>query len=357
MSIKFGAASLAFALSTSTALAGGLDRSGQSIGFIFETGNVVELSYGSVSPSVSGSFMTLPSGDIAPTYGIAALSMKSDLNDTLSVGLLMDEPYGAHVSYETAGYPFNASNAKVNSTSITLVGRYKLTDAISAHAGLRTVSADGVYDPAPTRDINNNIVDYASTYSKDSDMGYLVGVAYEKPEIALRVALTYASETEFAMDGTAGDMTAKMPQSVNLDFQSGIAANTLVFGTVRWVDWTSAHLTDSTQGVGTILDYSDDVVTYSLGVGRKFSENFSGALTLGYEKATGERASNLSPTDGYLSVGLGGTYTRDNMKVTAGVRYVDLGDAVTEAVGLFPGGATFSGNSAIALGLKVSFSF
>ena len=341
MSIKFGAASLAFALSTSTALAGGLDRSGQSIGFIFETGNVVELSYGSVSPSVSGSFMTLPSGDIAPTYGIAALSMKSDLSDKLSLGLLMDEPYGAHVSYETAGYPLNTTNAKVNSSSITLMGRYKITDGISAHAGLRSVSADGIYDPAGA---------YSSTYSKGSDMGYLVGVAYEKPEIALRVALTYASETEFALDGTMGDLTARMPKSVNLDFQSGVAANTLVFGSVRWADWTSAHLTDSMAGV--LADYTNDVLTYSLGVGRKFSDSFSGALTLGYEKGTGELASNLSPTDGYLSVGLGGTYTKDNMKITAGVRYVDLGDATTESIF-----SSFSGNSALALGLKVSFSF
>jgi long-subunit fatty acid transport protein len=291
-----------------------------------------------------------PSGDIAPSYGIAALSMKSDLSDKLSVGLLLDQPYGAHVSYETAGYPLNTANAKVNSTSITLMGRYKLTDAISAHAGLRTVSADGVYDPAPTRDINNNVVDYASTYSKDSDMGYLVGVAYEKPEIALRVALTYASETEFAMDGTAGDMNAKMPQSVNLDFQSGVAANTLVFGSVRWADWTSASLTDTVAGP--INTYSNDVLTYSIGVGRKFSDSFSGALTLGYEKGTDELASNLSPTDGYLSVGLGGTYSKDNMKVTAGVRYVDLGDATTDTIF-----SSFSGNSALALGLKVSFSF
>jgi long-subunit fatty acid transport protein len=291
-------------------------------------------------------FGNTPSGDIAPSYGIAALSMKSDLSDKFSVGLLMDEPYGAHVSYETANYPLDETNAKVNASSITLMGRYKITDGISAHAGLRSVSADGIYDPTGP---------YASTYSKDSDMGYLVGVAYEKPEIALRVALTYASETEFALDGSLGDLTARMPKSVNLDFQSGVAANTLVFGSVRWADWTSAHLTDSMAGV--LADYTNDVLTYSLGVGRKFSDSFSGALTLGYEKGTGELASNLSPTDGYLSVGLGGTYTKDNMKITAGVRYVDLGDAVTEPAGAFPGGSTFSGNSAIALGLKVSFSF
>lgn len=340
------AAGIVLALTSSTALAGGIDRSGQPIGFIFEKGNVVELSYGSVSPSVSGVFThplagALPSGDVAPSYGVASMSLKYDVNEKLSLGLLLDQPYGANVSYNTAGYPLHTSIAKVKSTAISVLGRYKFSENVSAHVGLRSVTADGVYDPAGP---------YASTYSKDSDLGYLVGVAYEKPEIALRVALTYASAVDFAMDGTAGDLTAEMPKSVNLDFQSGVAANTLVFGSIRWADWTSAHITDSVAG--TIVDYDDDVITYSLGVGRKFSESFSGALTLGYEKSTGTLASNLSPTDGYFSVGVGGTYTKDNMKITAGVRYVDIGDATTEIIG-----ANFSGNKALAVGLKVAFTF
>ncbi len=352
MSIKFGAASLAFALSTSTALAGGLDRSGQSIGFIFETGNVVELSYGSVSPSVNGvssaAHGSRPSGDIAPTYGIAAVSMKYDMTDQISFGFIVDEPYAADVAYQTAGYLLNNSRASVSSSSISVIGRYKITEAVSAHAGLRSISASGnLVRILPSA--------YEATYSKDTDQGYLVGFSYEKPEIALRVALTYSSETSFSMDGnnsgqTAGDLTVTMPKSLNLDLQSGIAANTLLFGTVRWVDWSSVALNDSVAG--NILDYDNDAVTYTVGLGRKFSDSFSGALTLGYEKSTGEAASNLAPTDGYLSVGLGGTYTKDNMKVTGGVRYVDLGDATTETIG-----ATFSGNSALALGLKVSFSF
>ena len=40
-------------LSATGALAGGLDRSGQGIGIIFEEGGFVELSYGNVSPSVT----------------------------------------------------------------------------------------------------------------------------------------------------------------------------------------------------------------------------------------------------------------------------------------------------------------
>lgn len=54
-------------LTTTAANAGGLDRSGQSIGAIFEDGRYVELSYGHVMPSVTGVFMGFAdSGNIAP---------------------------------------------------------------------------------------------------------------------------------------------------------------------------------------------------------------------------------------------------------------------------------------------------
>ena len=334
-------------LTTAAAHAGGLDRSGQSISSIFETGSYAELSFGVVQPSIEGVMLglPLPSGNVAPDYLQFGIAAKMDVNDKVSLGLIFDQPYGAKVSYETAGYPLNTTNAEVKTQSLTLIGRYKLNDAFSVHAGVRSVTASGHYDP---------VGPYASTYSAGTDSGYLVGVAFEKPEIAMRVALTYASETHFALDGTAGDLTATMPASVNLDVQSGIAANTLLFGSVRWADWTSATIDDSLAG--NLVDYASDTVTYSLGVGRKFSDTFSGAVTLGYEAGDGELASNLSPTDGQFSIGLGGTYTRGNMKVTGGVRYVKVGDTTTESVGAFPG-ASFTGNSAVGVGVKVAFSF
>lgn len=341
----------ALTLTTAAVHAGGLDRSGQSITSIFEAGNYVELSFGSIQPTVQGVFThplagAMASGDVAPDYSQVGLAFKMDINDRISAGVIIDAPYGANVNYDTPGYPLYTTNAKVTTQSLSFIGRYKLNDAFSVHAGLRAVTASGVFDPAGP---------YASTYSAGTDTGYLVGVAFEKPEIAMRVALTYASQTEFALDGTMGDLTATMPQSVNLDVQTGIAANTLLFGSVRWADWTSATIDDSMAG--NLVDYTNDTVTYSLGVGRKFSDSFSGAVTLGYEDGDGLPASNLSPTDGFFSIGLGGTYTKGNMKITGGVRYVSIGDAVTEPSGLFPGGSVFEGNSAVGVGVKVAFSF
>lgn len=331
------------AMTTATAHAGGLDRSGQPVSALFEPGGYAELSYGFAMPSIDGVFMgVVPSGSVAPSYGSLGMAIKTDVNDRFSAALIVDQPFGAAVEYTTAGYPLNGSSAHVDTMGITALGRFKISEAFSVYAGPRIVSASGDY--------TTNLGPYSSTYSSGSDLGYVVGAAFEKPEIALRVALSYSSATTFALDGTVGDLNAEMPQSINLDVQSGIAANTLLFGSVRWADWDAASIVDTLAGP--LVDYDQDSYTYTIGVGRKFSESFSGSVSLGYEAAQGGEASNLSPTDGYVSVGIGGKYTKGNMEISAGVRYVALGDATTEL--LF---SEFSDNAAIGAGVKVAFRF
>ena len=120
-------------------------------------------------------------------------------------------------------------------------------------------------------------------------MSYLVWVAYEKPEIALRVALTYNSKISHDFDTVersaltggvdlAGTTTVESPQSVNLEFQSGVAKDTLVFGSIRWVDWSN-YVIDPTYYTppSPLVSYDSDTVTYTLGVGRRFNEHWEGA--------------------------------------------------------------------------------
>lgn len=343
----------ALALGTSMAHAGGLDRSGQDIGAIFEAGGYAELSYSYASPSISGTMAggMMVSDNVAPAFSMVGGAVKTDLSDKLSVAVIMDQPFGAAVEYGAGSgalpYALAGTSAHVDSTGITGLVRYKLSDRVSFHGGLRQITASGdiTYSPSIVPPVG-----YSSTYGGDSDLAYVVGGAYEIPAIALRVALTYSSATSFALDGTLGDAAAEMPQSVNLDFQTGIAANTLLFGQIRWADWSEATIDDTL--VGNLISYEDDVMTYSVGVGRKFSDSFSGAVTLGYEAATGDLASNLSPTDGYFSIGVGGSYTAGNMKISAGISNTWVGDATTEDVF-----ATFSGNSVLGAGVKVAFTF
>ncbi len=341
---RFLMASVAVVAGASGALAGGIDRSGQGIGFMFEQGTYAELSFGIVSPSISNTPLAPPAaaGDIAPTYRQFGAAYKTDLSDQLSIGVQLDQPYGAHVQYPAT---LGGGYAELTSSAINVIGRYKFDGGFSAHAGLSYTTIDGRLF-VPTSGVS------ARTYSADADVGYLVGVAYERPDIALRVALTYYSGTDHALESSVGITgTINPPQAVNLDFQTGVAADTLVFGQIRWADWTDTQIIANPPAV--LISYAKNRVTYTLGVARKFNETWSGALSVGYEEDTGLVQSTLSPTDGFVSVGLAAIYTSGNMKVTTGIRYVDIGNATTPTAVL----GRFEDNEALALGVKVGWSF
>jgi long-chain fatty acid transport protein len=340
---RFALAGMAF-LAATGAQAGGIDRSGQGIGFMFEPGTYAELSFGMVNPTVSNTPLAPPlaSGDIAPRYWTFGAAYKRDLSDVLSIGVQIDQPYGAHVQYPaTLGGGF----AELWSSSVNVIGRYKFDGGFSAHAGLRYVTIDGtVFVPA------SGVA--PQTFGSDGDVGFLAGVAYERPDIALRVALTYFSGTDHALDSSLSTIgTINPPQAVNLDFQTGVAANTLVFGQIRWADWTDTRVV--VPPANPLISYDDDRISYTLGVARKFNDSWSGALSVGYEEDLGAVQSTLSPTDGFVSVGLAAIYTTGNMKITTGVRYVDLGNATTASPLL----GRFEGNDALAVGVKVGWSF
>lgn len=341
---QFLMASVAVVAGATGAMAGGIDRSGQGIGFMFEPGTYAELSFGLVSPSVSNvpAVPVAAAGDISPTYQTFGLAYKRDLNDTLSIGVQIDQPYGAHVQYPST---LGGGYAELWSSSINVIGRYKFDGGFSAHAGLRYVTIDGrVFVP------DSGVA--AQTFGADSDLGYLVGVAYERPDIALRVALTYYSSTDHALDSSLSTVgTINPPQAVNLDFQTGVAANTLVFGQIRWADWTDTRVV--VPPANPLISYADDRITYTLGVARKFNDSWSGAFSVGYEEDLGTVQSTLSPTDGFVSASLAAIYTTGNMKITTGVRYVDIGNAVTSSAAL----GRFQDNEALALGVKVGWSF
>jgi long-subunit fatty acid transport protein len=362
----------ALAMTTSLAQAGGVERSTGNLGFMFQDGNYAELTFGSIDPTVGGT-QRIPagpgspagaqSGDIANPYTTASLAIKTQLNDRLDFGVLLDQPIGANVTYAGAtGYVYGGltgSTAKISSSATTAVLRYSLNDAVSVYGGLKIENASG-----QVKLFNG----YTMSTSTEKDLGYLVGAAYEKPEIALRVALTYESSITHDFDVTemgrpSLPFSTEVPQSVTLDFQTGIAKDTLVFGSIRWRDWTAFNITPvgyKRLAGESLVDYEHDAVTYNIGVGRKFNDTWSGAVTLGHEATQGGFAGNLGPTDGYTSLGIAAVYTKGNMKITGGVSYGWIGNAQTEAPLPFPPGialADFNDNHVMGAGIKIGFSF
>ncbi|WP_282095482.1 OmpP1/FadL family transporter [Epibacterium ulvae] len=355
-------------ISASGAWATGLDRTGQPIGILFEEGTYVEFSAATTSVDLSGNDRTSlnpfgsASGDVGDRFNLFGAGFKTDINEQLSFALIFDQPWGVDVNYPVGGSALlGGTRATADSNALTALLRYKFNERFSIHGGLRYQEIDG--------EINLQGAAYASipggTYNvqiqQDGAFGWVAGVAYEIPEIALRAALTYNSEIthDFALIESLSPTTTtsaetKTPQSVNFDFQTGVAANTLLFGGIRWSEGSVTELTPTTLG-SNLIDL-DDSVTYTIGVGRKFNETWSGSLAFIYSDVSGDDlVSPLAPTHGREAIRLGVQYTKDKMKVSAGVRYTMLGDAVAS-----PGGnpvANFSGNDAISFGVKVGYNF
>ncbi|WP_374429732.1 hypothetical protein [Tabrizicola sp.] len=340
---------------TSGAYAGGVERSAQSVAILFEQGRYVELSFGHFSPDVSGTVGggAVSSGNMAPSYNSWSLGYKMDIGEALDFAMIIDEPIGADVAYPGAlglgSYPLAGSTADLRSSAVTGILRYKFENNVSVIGGLRyeTVKGDVALSSG-----------YRMSTNYDSEIGYLVGIAWEKPEIAARVALTYNSAITHNLESleqgvVPGTFETEVPQSLNLEFQTGIAKDTLLFGSVRWVDWSAFVIDPPNYPLPIpLVSYPEDRITYNLGIGRRFNETWSGAVTLGYEPSDGQITGNLGPTDGFKSIGLAATYTMDNLKITGGVRYVDIGDATTNVVG-----GSFTDNSGVGVGIRIGYTF
>ena len=378
----------ALCVGATTVQAGGLDRSGQGTNILFEEGSVVQFRLGYTSPTVSGTMPNLTpgpnrgqpvsSGDVANSFFTPHLAYKTALTEKLDFALIYDQPFGADISY-APDYPLSTNpvplgrtdvaRATADTDALTALLRYKFEGGFSAIGGIRAQRIKAkVAVPF--------VAGYRLEADQDIGFGYVAGIAWERPEIAARVALTYSSKISHTLSQTESlnpppvppippgtvatfktESDIESPQSINLDFQTGVAPRTLLFGSVRWADWPQLVYDPATYrstARRSLVSYDNDSFTYSLGLGYRFTDEFSGAVTLGYEASTGEPVSNLGPTDGFWSVGLGGTYSLEKAKITGGMRYTDIGDATADGAGA-NARATFSGNTAWSVGIQITY--
>lgn len=378
------------ALCATGAVAGGIERTSNNYGLLFEDGNQVELTFSHVAPDVSGDYPAAlgggSTGDMAGDYTSTGVAYKGDINDRLSFGLFFNSGYGANSTYREGFYTGLTAEWDSNQTAVIL--KYQASDRVSVYGGVRYVESSA--DIAiPGQMIRGRVAEeaaavgglpaaqaimalpvesfaFTATGEKDGQFGYVLGAAYEIPDIALRVGLTWESSVTHEFDTTeniaffgVADATSttetEMPQSVSLDFQTGVAKDTLVFGKIKWSEWSEWEVRTEAYEAFTrgdaITGYDDDVITWQLGVGRRFSDSFSGFARVTYEKSNDGIASRLSPTDGRISLGLGGTYTDGIMTIRGGVEFAKLGDAEDAS------GVEFEDNTLMGLGAAMTFAF
>lgn len=401
------------AVAGSAVYAGGIERTTQSALVLYKDGNYVELSHGQVTPTVSGEGLGIAAGGVAAgtdydkvaqSYNQTGISAKIDLTDKLSFGLVLDSPFGADIEYDGASLTteLGGTSASAETKAQTFLLKYQFDDHFSGFGGIRRQTAsgditlDGIAYGGPTV-VNRSGISLldsrarsgASGYSvelgESTATGFVVGGAYERKDIALRVAVTYNSAIEHEMDTTevlpvtaivglsgltpitatinnttTGTTKVKTPQSWNLEFQSGVAKDTLVFGSIRWVEHSAFKIApdffkDNVKKSG-LVDL-DDTTTYRLGVGRRFTPNFSAQASIAHERSSSDDLkSPLAPTNGYTGISIGGAYKFDGgLELAGGVTYLKLGDA--KAATADTARADFSGNTAMGAGIRISYAF
>ena len=407
------------------AFAAALDRSGQSISAFLQPGNYFEAGISVLDPSVSGKVRNGYSPSAAPPsaiglqntnlsdmgddYYFPSAALKLQVTDHFSFGLLYDQPFGADVTYSLSdtvsaaaggvGLFHNGTETtevEVKSQSISMIFGYQPTENFNFYAGpvYQTIEGD-VQLRGLAYGGNSNFGGYNASIKETGDVGWLAGAAYQIPEIALKASVTYRSEidhkttenessiaglgqnvgTVINMNNGLGQTEITTPQSVNLDFQTGIMANTVAFANVRWVNWKDFSIRPYAFGVASevagpsvgkpngfdLVAYTDDQWSANIGVGRKLNDQWAGNVSVGWDSGAGNPVTTLGPTEGYWNLGLGAQFSPTPQTfIAGGVKYFWLCDAKAQTGAQFDTAgyvAEFKDNHAIAYGLKMGYKF
>lgn len=461
---------------TSLASAAGLGRSNQDVSAFLQDGTYAETVYTYIDADVTGKDKKGNKiDDIAEDYDYFRYGVKTDIDDTFSIGVLYDEPWGAAADYDNnsifGGAPTDVANGiisdRLGDRGITDVAGFKdfvdttgaqveagrqqlkqvetalennpalapvlqpqidqgkaelaagqaqyerlvglekeldtaLANTEGTNVEVRSESLTGllgmnfgdkkqfqVYGGPVAQRIKADVklrgdayltaTGYDLNVNPDTDYGWIAGIKYSKPEIALKAALTYRSEIDHSMDVAeympllaltgeqprqVNEMEVTTPESVNFDFQTGINPTTLATAKVRWVPWSDFAVTPPLYNEATkkrypegldLIDYDDDQWQVELGLAKRMADNLAISGTLGWDSGAGNPVTSLGPVEGYYSAGIGAKYNfNKNWAISAGGKYLWLGDAD----GNIPNGddvSKFEDNDGFALGVRLSY--
>ncbi|WP_274571761.1 outer membrane protein transport protein [Neisseria leonii] len=349
--------------------AAALERTPQSTDFIFDKGNRVEAGISFVRPDISGKALNpqtgkfdADTGSVANNFNAYALQGKFQLNDALSLGLKYEQPFGIDVAYGDKAGVSAGLRAKATVHNLTALAAYKTPANITVFGGPAYQRLDG------HAQVNVPVFGtYKLELPTDGAWGYVAGAAYEKPEIALRASLTYRSQIKYkgAARESAGPLNStnpielKIPRSVNVNLQTGIAPKTLLLAGVRWTDWSNFKISPKAFGTvakSDLVTYEKDSFQYSLGVGRQLTDKLTGVVIGTYDTGAGSVISPLGPTNRSYTLQLLGKYqVNDNVDIGLGAQYKRYKDQETtsKAMGRSTVVGRFDGMNVWGVGARV----
>jgi long-chain fatty acid transport protein len=321
-------------------------------------------------------------------------SGKFDIGESISVGLGTFRAGAIQLSGGNGVGGNVAPTGDVTLDSTALMLNYNLTENVSFLGGITQNSLK-----------DGNVTTLAGSYdvSGATETGYLFGAAYSIPEIALKAEITYQPKTKFATktafapsqamicgavalnggdcanltsanaqirtgtqlayDGAEAALTdnasatsLSLPETFAVNFQTGIATDTLLTASYRQASWGQSQIKISAPATAAIETQFADSEAYSIGIGRKFSEALSGSLTYSKEGGGSSTSKSLfTVSNGSEAISIGLQYKLENMTVSGGISKRNVGDVtVTDAAA---GQMIYKGNSVTAMGVKIAFAF
>ena len=359
---------LAGALLASPALSGGWEASRLDSSMMYQDGMYAEAGSTSIDYDINGTTQASKTHKMAKDQTRTNLGFKAQYGD-FDIGLTsyrsgaiqMDGANGhsAGCSLLNLAACSVVPSADVEVNSLALLARYRINENMSVLGGLNR------YDVS-----NGTVTTLLGHYVVSGDeMAPIVGAAYENKEIALRAELVMQIETDVAL--TAASSTAPavatsaitgatmvLPQTLTLNLQSGIAEDTLLFGSIHKADWADAQIVIPVNAVGPVPSTGSafsNTTAYSIGLGRKLTDDFSVLGSYSMEDGSGATStSSFTMNDGHQTLGFAARYTYENMTITGGYSYAKVGDVTVTSSGLT---STYTDNKVTGIGLKVGFSF
>ena len=272
-----------------------------------------------------------------------------------------------------------SANAELNTTAFLV--NYNLNDSFSVIGGIKNNALNS---------FNLTTIYGAYDVSSKSNSSYVVGSAFEKPDIALRAELllqpsskikTTGTYTSAAVDfptaieglgytdipaGVTGSFAATLntPEMITFNFQSGIAADTLITGSIHQAKWKSSQVnvdvSTASAAINTAAavssDFSDST-KYSIGLARKFSSSLSSSISYHQEAGSGSTStSTFTMSNGSQSINLGFRYSFEQANLSVGVSQTMFNDVTVDANAL-TSPIVYKNNTATTVGIKLSTDF
>ncbi|TCD12338.1 long-chain fatty acid transporter [Oricola cellulosilytica] len=374
---------IALACATATASAGqagGFNRGTADTDILFEEGNfsmragAVIVSprrgYDTITSPLLGGTVSGTDGNFSDSYVVPSAAFKLQLSERGSCAGTYTESFGAGATYGTqaitAGYADGTGTVSEGFTS----NEFGLTCGANFQAGKgRVWLIGGVFaqdfkyaqtvEFAPLTPLAGSRATLA--FNDEYRLGYRIGAAYEIPEIALRGQVIYRSAVDHTPNTSQGSFTTvagvfptfgngTLPQSIEAKFQTGIAAGTLAFASVKWTDWSVLQTLNYTIvgpapiGGARVLEYFwQDGWTVSGGLARQFNEMVAGSVSLTWDKGVSTTEDVHTDTwtvaSGVSLKGERGT----ELRLGGAISYLAAGSVAADPTPLTPGtGNTFA---------------